>query len=165
MLLRQLDALDAWQDALQGTVAAAVAMVPDGLVLLTSLSFVTGVIALARRRALAKELASVELLARVDTLCLDKTGTITTGEISLGSVEPLGSFSAQHVSEVLGALAAADPAPNATLAAIARELLRARGLDSDAESAVLVGPQVGCGVVRGPRLLLPRRARHRLQRG
>ncbi len=119
LLARQLDALDAWQDALQGTVAAAVAMVPDGLVLLTSLSFVTGVIALARRRALAKELASVELLARVDTLCLDKTGTITTGEISLGSVEPLGSFSAQHVSEALGALAAADPAPNATLAAIA----------------------------------------------
>ena len=119
LLLRQLAALDAWQDALQGTVAAAVAMVPDGLVLLTSLSFVTGVIALARRRALAKELGSVELLARVDTLCLDKTGTITTGEISLGSVEPLGSFSAQHAAEALGALAAADPAPNATLAAIA----------------------------------------------
>ena len=119
LLLRQLAALDAWQDALQGTVAAAVAMVPDGLVLLTSLSFVAGVIALARRRALAKELGSVELLARVDTLCLDKTGTITTGEISLGSVEPLGSFSAQHAAEALGALAAADPAPNATLAAIA----------------------------------------------
>ena len=127
LLLRQLDALDAWQDALQGTVAAAVAMVPDGLVLLTSLSFVTGVIALARRRALAKELASVELLARVDTLCLDKTGTITTGEISLGTVEPLGSFSAQHVSEVLGALAAADPAPNATLAAIAAHHAEPRG--------------------------------------
>ncbi len=121
LLARQLAALDAWQDALQGTVAAAVAMVPDGLVLLTSLSFVTGVIALARRRALAKELASVELLARVDTLCLDKTGTITTGEISLGSVEPLGSFSAQHVADALGALAAADPAPNATLAAIAAD--------------------------------------------
>ncbi|MCQ3808155.1 MAG: HAD-IC family P-type ATPase [Acidimicrobiaceae bacterium] len=121
LLARQLNALDAWQDALQGTVAAAVAMVPDGLVLLTSLSFVTGVIALARRRALAKELASVELLARVDTLCLDKTGTITTGEISLGSVEPLGSFSAQHAAEALGALAAADPAPNATLAAIAAD--------------------------------------------
>ena len=119
LLLRQLAALDAWQEALQATVAAAVAMVPDGLVLLTSLSFVTGVIALARRRALAKELGSVELLARVDTLCLDKTGTITTGDISLGEVEPLGSFSSQHAAEALGALAAADPAPNATLAAIA----------------------------------------------
>nr|NIR41767.1 HAD-IC family P-type ATPase [Actinomycetota bacterium]NIS36843.1 HAD-IC family P-type ATPase [Actinomycetota bacterium]NIT98940.1 HAD-IC family P-type ATPase [Actinomycetota bacterium]NIU22588.1 HAD-IC family P-type ATPase [Actinomycetota bacterium]NIU71333.1 HAD-IC family P-type ATPase [Actinomycetota bacterium] len=118
LLWRQLDTLDRWQDALQGTVAAAVAMVPDGLVLLTSLSFVTGVIALARRKALAKELASVELLARVDTLCLDKTGTITTGEISLGRVEPLGPTTAEQAAAALGALGAADPAPNATLEAI-----------------------------------------------
>lgn len=118
LLWRQLLALDLWQEALQATVAAAVAMVPDGLVLLTSLSFVAGVIALARRRALAKELASVELLARVDTLCLDKTGTITTGDISLAQVEPLASFSAEHAAAALGALVSADPAPNATLAAI-----------------------------------------------
>ena len=50
-------------------------MVPDGLVLLTSLAFMAGVVKLARRNALLKELASVEMLARVDTLCLDKTGT------------------------------------------------------------------------------------------
>ena len=56
-------------------------MVPDGLVLLTSLAFMAGVIALARRNALAKQLSIVEVLARVDVLCLDKTGTITTGEI------------------------------------------------------------------------------------
>ena len=118
LLLRQLGTEDRWQNALQSTVAAAVAMVPDGLVLLTSLSFITGVIALARRQALAKELASVELLARVDTLCLDKTGTITTGEISLGRVEPLGDHTAADVATTLGAMAAADPAPNATLAAI-----------------------------------------------
>ncbi len=118
LLLRQLDTEDRWQDALQATVAAAVAMVPDGLVLLTSLSFITGVIALARRQALAKELASVELLARVDTLCLDKTGTITTGEISLGMVEPLGDHTAAEAATALGAMGAADPAPNATLAAI-----------------------------------------------
>ena len=93
LLLRQLsDDTIVWRDALQATVAAAVAMVPDGLVLLTSLSFITGVIALARRKALA-ELASVELLARVDTLCLDKTGTITTGEISLSSIEAVGDTS------------------------------------------------------------------------
>lgn len=118
LLLRQLDTEDRWQEALQATVAAAVAMVPDGLVLLTSLSFITGVIALARRKALAKELASVELLARVDTLCLDKTGTITTGEISLGLVEPLGDHDPADVAAALGAMGAADPAPNATLAAI-----------------------------------------------
>ncbi|MFK7917583.1 MAG: HAD-IC family P-type ATPase [Ilumatobacter sp.] len=120
LLVRQLrsDEVDRWQDALQGTVAAAVAMVPDGLVLLTSLAFIVGVISLARRKALAKELTSVELLARVDTLCLDKTGTITTGEISFGHVHALPGVDPTHVSEALGALGAADPSPNATLAAI-----------------------------------------------
>ena len=119
LLARLLAAEDRWQEALRGTVAAAVAMVPDGLVLLTSLAFITGVFALARRQALAKELASVELLARVDTLCLDKTGTITTGDISLKRVEPLGSASKAEATGALASLAAADPAPNATLAAIA----------------------------------------------
>lgn len=113
-----LDAEDRWQEALQGTVAAAVAMVPDGLVLLTSLSFVAGVVAIARRQALAKELATVELLARVDTLCLDKTGTITTGAISLGEVVALGDHDDEYVAEALGAIGAADPRPNATLAAV-----------------------------------------------
>ena len=119
LLGRLLATEDRWQEALRGTVAAAVAMVPDGLVLLTSLSFITGVVALARRRALAKELASVELLARVDTLCLDKTGTITTGEISFERVDPLAPATSAEASAALAALAAADPAPNATLAAIA----------------------------------------------
>ena len=120
LLLRQLasDEVDRWQDALQGTVAAAVAMVPDGLVLLTSLAFIVGVVALARRKALAKELTSVELLARVDTLCLDKTGTITTGEISYGGVQVLDGADADHVGAALGALGASDPSPNATLVAI-----------------------------------------------
>ncbi|MDP7257918.1 MAG: hypothetical protein QF419_00970, partial [Acidimicrobiales bacterium] len=67
LLLRLFVTEDLWEEALRGTVSAAVAMVPDGLVLLTSLSFIVGVIALAKRQALAKELASVELLARVDT--------------------------------------------------------------------------------------------------
>jgi cation-transporting ATPase E len=107
-----------WQEALQGTVAASVAMVPDGLVLLTSLAFVAGVITLARQKALAKELATVELLARVDTLCLDKTGTITTGEISFDDLELLGGADRERVEPALAALAAADPNPNPTLAAI-----------------------------------------------
>jgi cation-transporting ATPase E len=121
LLLRLLDTEDRWQDALQGTVAAAVAMVPDGLVLLTSIAFLAGVIVLAQRRALAKELASVELLARVDTLCLDKTGTITTGAIGYAGAEPIAPFDGRAVGEALGAMAAADPNPNATLAAIGVE--------------------------------------------
>lgn len=106
-----------WQEALRSSVGAAVAMVPDGLVLLTSLAFVAGVIALARRKALAKELATVELLAHVDVLCLDKTGTITTGEISFGEVDVLDT-PADFAHAALGAFASADPNPNPTLAAI-----------------------------------------------
>ncbi len=120
LLLSLLDAEPTWQRALQGTVAAAVAMVPDGLVLLTSLAFVAGVLSLTRSRALAKELATVELLARVDVLCLDKTGTITTGEISFASSEPLGDATPDFVAATLGAFATADPRPNPTMDAIRR---------------------------------------------
>jgi cation-transporting P-type ATPase E len=119
LLLALLDVEERWQAALQGSVAAAVAMVPDGLVLLTSLSFVAGVIAIARRRALAKELATVELLARVDTLCLDKTGTITTGQISFGDLVPLCGHDHATAAAALGAVAHSDPNPNPTMAAVA----------------------------------------------
>ncbi|MCP3935835.1 MAG: HAD-IC family P-type ATPase [Actinomycetia bacterium] len=118
LLWRLLDAEPEWQLALQGTVAAAVAMVPDGLVLLTSITFIVGILALAKRQALAKELASVELLARVDILCLDKTGTITTGEIAYSDLDLLEGPGSE-IESALASLAAVDPNPNPTLAAIA----------------------------------------------
>ncbi len=119
LLVALLDAEDTWQLALQGTVAAAVAMVPDGLVLLTSLAFMAGVITLTRRRALAKELATVELLARVDVLCLDKTGTITTGDIGFVEAVEVGDHPSGLAADALGALGGAEPHPNPTLAAVA----------------------------------------------
>ena len=122
LLLRLLVTEDRWEEARRGTVAAAVAMVPDGLVLLTSLSFIVGVVALARRRALARELASIELLARVDVLCLDKTGTITTGEIAFADLETVGATSRTEAEAAVGAMAGVDPSPNATLAALAAAL-------------------------------------------
>ena len=118
LFLRLLGAESRWQDALQGTVAAAVAMGPDGLVLLTSRAFVAGMLELARRNVLAKQLTTVELLARVDTLCLDKTGTITTGQITWCRSHPLGDADCEQVNTVLAAIAAADDAPNTTMAAI-----------------------------------------------
>ncbi|MCL1800026.1 MAG: HAD-IC family P-type ATPase, partial [Promicromonosporaceae bacterium] len=89
---RQLTSPDnhGWRDALTGSVAALVGMVPDGLVLLTSMAFMLGVITLARRHTLVQELPAVEGLARVDVVCLDKTGTLTYGDISLSHVEVLG---------------------------------------------------------------------------
>jgi len=118
LLVSLLDVEDTWQDALQGTVAAAVAMVPDGLVLLTSLAFVAGVLELSRRNALAKQLSTVEVLARVDVLCLDKTGTITTGDIAFADLHPLEGHTSEQAEQALAALARADEAQNATMAAI-----------------------------------------------
>jgi cation-transporting P-type ATPase E len=119
LFVNLLGAEDRWQDALLGTVAAAVAMVPDGLVLLTSLSFMAGILALARRNALARQLSTVEVLARVDVLCLDKTGTITTGEICFARTHTADGCTDDEIGEALVALASSDRDPNASMAAIA----------------------------------------------
>jgi cation-transporting ATPase E len=110
------------RDALRGSVAGVGSMVPEGLVLLTSMAFAAAVIRLARRQALVRELGAVEVLARVDVVCVDKTGTLTDGEAELTAVvraERAGATEAE-TAEALGALAGADPRPNATLRAIAR---------------------------------------------
>ena len=129
LLFVLLDIEPRWQEALQGTVAAAVAMVPDGLVLLTSLAFVAGVLELTRRNALASELSIVEVLARVDVLCLDKTGTITTGDIAYGTTHPAADRSVEEAHQVLAAMVAADEAPNATMSAIAQAVGASPGWD------------------------------------
>jgi len=102
-------------DAVSGTVAGLVAMVPQGLVLLTSIAFGVAAVTLARRRLLVQELPAVEGLARVDVVCFDKTGTLTDGSIAFERVEELDPSA--PVGEALGALAD-DPDPNPTLAAI-----------------------------------------------
>lgn len=106
-------------DALRGSVAGVGAMVPEGLVLLTSVAFAAGALRLARRRVLVQELAAIEGLARVDVLCIDKTGTLTEPGMHVDAVEPLGRFDGVEVADVLAAVAAADPAPNATMQALA----------------------------------------------
>lgn len=78
-----------WRHALVLAVAAVVGMIPQGLVLLTSMNFALGSAKLARDGVLVQELPAVEVLARVDALNLDKTGTLTTGGIRLHSLHPL----------------------------------------------------------------------------
>jgi cation-transporting ATPase E len=107
------------RDALRGTVAALVPMVPEGLVLLTSLAFAVGVVRLGRRQCLVQELPAIEGLARVDVVCTDKTGTLTETGMRLASVVPVGVRTAGELEPVLAALAAADPQPNASMSAIA----------------------------------------------
>lgn len=108
-----------WRNALVLSVASIIGMIPQGLVLLTSMNFALGSATLARRGVLVQELPAVEVLARVDALCVDKTGTLTTGGIRVRSVEVL----AGDRDQVLGALAAASAdRTNATATAIAAHL-------------------------------------------
>lgn len=79
-----------WRQAVVSAVAGVVGMIPEGLVLLTSLNFALAAIRLARKNTLVQELESVETLARVDALNLDKTGTITDGGIAFDHIIPLG---------------------------------------------------------------------------
>ena len=76
-----------YEQAALDTVAAVLGMIPEGLVLLTSVALALGAVRLARRSTLVRELFCIETLARVDTLCLDKTGTITEGHLCVQGEE------------------------------------------------------------------------------
>lgn len=117
LVLSELRSADTWQEAVTGAAAGVVGMVPEGLVLLTTLAFLVAVLTLVRRQVLVQELAAVEGLARVDVVCLDKTGTLTEGSIAVGDIRPLAGTDPELVRAALGALAAT-PSPNATSQAI-----------------------------------------------
>jgi cation-transporting ATPase E len=107
----------AFSDAVAGAVAGIITMIPEGLVLLTSVAFAVGVIRLGRRRCLVQELPAIEVLARVDVLCLDKTGTLTEPGMDLDQVIELAPE--MPVRKVLASLVGAEERPNPTLQAIA----------------------------------------------
>jgi len=106
------------EDAAVATVAGVVAMVPQGLVLLVSMALAVAVVRLGEENVLVQELPAVETLARVDLLCVDKTGTLTDGGIKLDNVETLGDIDLQTAT-LLSRIVASDPDPNPTMAAIA----------------------------------------------
>jgi cation-transporting ATPase E len=105
-------------EAVQASVAGLVAMVPEGLVLLTSVAFAVSATRLAGRNVLTQELAAIEGLARVDVICLDKTGTLTEGQLVLGNVEHVDDGHAAETTAALAAMAASDDHPNPSLLAI-----------------------------------------------
>ncbi|MFJ4523117.1 HAD-IC family P-type ATPase [Streptomyces sp. NPDC088810] len=109
---------DDLKDAVARTVGGIVPMVPEGLVLLTSVAFAVGVIRLGRKQCLVQELPAIEGLARVDTVCLDKTGTLTEGGMDVSELRPLDGADESYLRKVLGALGESDPRPNASLQAI-----------------------------------------------
>ncbi|MFF9630724.1 HAD-IC family P-type ATPase [Streptomyces fradiae] len=106
------------KDSVARTVGGIVPMIPEGLVLLTSVAFAIGVIRLGRRQCLVQELPAIEGLARVDVVCLDKTGTLTEGGMDVAELRPLDGFDEAYVRKVLGAVGDSDPRPNASLQAV-----------------------------------------------
>jgi cation-transporting ATPase E len=106
-----------WREAVTGAVAGVVGMVPEGLVLLTSVAFAVAAVTLARRKVLVQELPAVEGLARVDVVCLDKTGTLTEGDVVFDRLDLVDGADLDEVERALGALAD-DENANATLQAI-----------------------------------------------
>lgn len=109
---------DNFKDSVARTVGGIVPMIPEGLVLLTSVAFAIGVIRLGRKQCLVQELPAIEGLARVDVVCLDKTGTLTEGGMDVTELRTLDGADEQHVRAMLGALGASDPRPNASLQAV-----------------------------------------------
>ena len=105
-------------DALVNTVAGVIGMIPEGLVLLTSISFILGVGRLAGKRALVQEMEAIEALARVNVLCTDKTGTITTGELEVTQLIPLGEKNVEEIKTIMNEISFAFDDVNNTQTAL-----------------------------------------------
>ena len=117
LLLSQLRANQSLDDAIRGTIAGVVTMVPEGLVLLTSIAMAVAVVRLAQRKVLVQDLPAVEVLARVDTVCVDKTGTLTEPGMAVTDTVVLDPDA--DVDAALAALGASEESPNPTLQAVA----------------------------------------------
>ncbi|ENK1243300.1 cation-translocating P-type ATPase [Clostridium sporogenes] len=102
------------QDALLGSVSGIVGMVPEGLVLLTSATFVVAVKRLSKWDTLIQELPATEVLARVDVLCLDKTGTITKGDLKVTEVQCLNNEDIKYIDKIIAAMVYSFKNGNAT---------------------------------------------------
>ncbi|MCI6378170.1 MAG: HAD-IC family P-type ATPase [Clostridiales bacterium] len=120
MFLKQYFTMDVdLQGAVTKTVASMLGMIPEGLILLTSVSLAVGVVKLGRSNALVNELFGIETLARTDVVCMDKTGTLTSGEMTLEETLPLNGASQEEIAACLGALLGTFPDETPTTRALA----------------------------------------------
>lgn len=104
-----------WQDAIIGAVAGIIGMVPEGLVLLISLTFVVGIVRLSKWNTLVQELPATEVLARVDVLCIDKTGTITEGALKVVDIDILNDREKNEIDNAIAAISNSFPSANPTM--------------------------------------------------
>nr|WP_232531051.1 HAD-IC family P-type ATPase [Microlunatus antarcticus] len=150
------------------TAAVLSGLVPYGLFFLIVLAYTAGAVASSRRGALVQRVNAVESVSNVDVLCTDKTGTLTTGRLTVAEVVPLGGQDRQEVEEALGSMARSTDAGNLTSAALAEHLpgaavpavelvpfrssTRWSAVRTDRATWVLGAPEVLAGAVRGPDL-------------
>ena len=111
-------------DTIVHVVAALIGMIPEGLVLLTSTVLAISVMRLAKYNVLVQELYCIEMLARVDTVCLDKTGTITKGEMEVSKLVPLNGTSMNEIVDALSMMSYHMENDNQTMAAISKKYAR-----------------------------------------
>ena len=116
-----------------GTSASVIGMIPEGLVLLTSVALATGAYNLSKRRILVRSLSAIETLARVDVLCLDKTGTITTGKLTVKKTISYQT-SEQNVQAIAQKIVEATQESNAT--ALAVSALNVKAFASDVKEVI-----------------------------
>ncbi len=111
----------------EATSGSIIGMIPAGMYLLITLTLSLSVISLGRQKTLVQDMYSIEMLARADVLCLDKTGTITDGTMRVSGVYPLGEESTEEISRVMAYTLAEDNAVNATSRAMLEHFGRAEG--------------------------------------
>ncbi len=107
-----------FQNAVVNTVAALIGMIPEGLVLLTSTVFAVGVIRLSQKKVLVQDLYCIETLARVDVICLDKTGTITEGVMEVKELYPKENYNKTEIGDIIGNIMGALEEDNPTAKAL-----------------------------------------------
>jgi len=117
LVIRQVEIVEAAQTATAGLIT----LIPEGLVLLMSVTFAVAAVKMARRATLVQQMSATESLASVDTICVDKTGTLTDGDLSVVEVIPAANTDAARVGRELGRYAASAGDRNLTLEAIASE--------------------------------------------
>lgn len=119
MLCQELIVLkEALRTSVESTVAALIGMIPEGLYLLTSVAMAASALKLTRQKVLVQDLNCIESLARVDVLCVDKTGTITEPKMEVEDILPLSQNPPEYLQAVMTALYGSDEAENDTAAAI-----------------------------------------------
>jgi P-type E1-E2 ATPase len=106
-------------EAVSTSVAGAVSLVPEGLIVLLSLTYAVACVRMARRGVLAQQLNAIESLASVQVMCIDKTGTLTESALRVTGVEPTGGVEEEDMGSILGRYAASASTRNSTLRALA----------------------------------------------